>query len=68
MPVRRGDHVVLPAAAGGWVEVEEPASFFAPVQTFGVDPRTLIFLLGELPFLTGEPLFVRLVEQEGAPA
>ena len=35
------------------LEVEEPASFFAPVQTFGVDPKTLVFLLGELPFLTG---------------
>ncbi len=34
-------------------EVEEPASFFAPIQTFGVDPKTLVFLLGELPFLTG---------------
>src|SRR5262249_2758422 len=32
--------------------VEEPEEFFAPVQTFGVDPRTLIFLLGELPFIT----------------
>jgi hypothetical protein len=28
-------------------------SFFAPIQTFGVEPKTLIFLLGELPFLTG---------------
>jgi len=27
--------------------------FFTPIQTFGVDPKTLIFLLGELPFLTG---------------
>lgn len=34
-------------------EAEEPASFFAPIQTLGVDPRTLVFLLGELPFLTG---------------
>ena len=34
------------------VEVEEPAPFFAPVQTFGVDPKTLVFVLGELPFLT----------------
>ncbi len=34
-------------------EVEEPAPFYAPVQTFGVDPRTLIFVLGELPYLTG---------------
>ena len=35
------------------VEVEEPSTFFAPIQTFGVDPKTLVFLLGELPFLTG---------------
>lgn len=35
------------------LELDEPALFFAPVQTFPVDPRTLIFLLGELPFLTG---------------
>jgi hypothetical protein len=33
-------------------EVEEPEEFFAPVQTFGVEPRTLVFLLGELPFIT----------------
>ncbi|MBW3597904.1 MAG: hypothetical protein KY475_11595 [Planctomycetes bacterium] len=24
-----------------------------PTETFTVDPRTLIFLLGELPFITG---------------
>ncbi|WP_435007486.1 hypothetical protein P12x_004775 [Tundrisphaera lichenicola] len=35
------------------IEPTEPAPFFAPIQTFGVDPRTLVFLLGELPFLTG---------------
>ena len=34
-------------------EVEPPSPFFAPMQTFGVDPKTLIFLLGELPYLTG---------------
>ncbi len=33
--------------------VEGPSAFFAPIQTFGVDPKTLVFLLGELPFLTG---------------
>ncbi len=33
-------------------EVEGPEEPFAPVQTFGVDPRTLVFLLGELPFIT----------------
>src|SRR5262249_43620847 len=32
--------------------VEEAEEFYAPIQTFGVDPRTLIFLLGELPFVT----------------
>jgi hypothetical protein len=31
----------------------EPEPFFAPIQTFGVDPRTLVFFLGELPFITG---------------
>ena len=35
------------------IEVEEPPAFFAPMQTFGVAPKTLIFLTGELPFLTG---------------
>ena len=35
------------------LELDEPSPFFAPIQTFGVDPRTLLFLLGELPFLTG---------------
>jgi hypothetical protein len=34
-------------------EVEAPEPFFAPVQTFAVAERTLAFLLGELPFLTG---------------
>jgi hypothetical protein len=34
-------------------EADEPESFFAPVQTFRVAPRTLVFFLGELPFLTG---------------
>ncbi len=32
--------------------VEEPEEFFSPVQAFEVDPRTLVFLLGELPFIT----------------
>jgi hypothetical protein len=31
----------------------EPPSFFSPIQTFVVDPRTLIFALGELPYITG---------------
>ncbi len=35
------------------LESDEPASFFAPIQTFAVDPKTLIFVLGELPYLTG---------------
>lgn len=32
--------------------VEEPEPFFAPIATHPVDPKTLMFLLGELPFLT----------------
>jgi hypothetical protein len=35
------------------LEPSEPEAFFAPIQTFAVDPGTLIFVLGELPFLTG---------------
>jgi hypothetical protein len=35
------------------VERPEPESFFAPMATFTVDPRTLLFVLGELPFITG---------------
>ena len=35
------------------LEAVEPESFFAPISTFTVDPKTLVFLLGELPFLTG---------------
>jgi hypothetical protein len=35
------------------LEAAEPEPFFTPIQTFGVDPKTLIFLLGELPYLTG---------------
>jgi hypothetical protein len=31
----------------------EPRSFFSPVQTFAVERRTLIFALGELPYITG---------------
>ncbi|MBX6312179.1 MAG: hypothetical protein IRY99_04560 [Isosphaeraceae bacterium] len=30
----------------------EPEPFFAPIGTFAVDPKTLIFFLGELPFVT----------------
>jgi hypothetical protein len=41
--------------------IEEPEAFFAPIQTFAVDPRTLIFLLGELPFITG--LYERAVRE-----
>jgi hypothetical protein len=33
--------------------LDEPEPFFTTLQTFAVDPRTLIFLLGELPFVTG---------------
>jgi hypothetical protein len=35
------------------LEPEETEPFFAPLQTFTVDPTTLLFVLGELPFLTG---------------
>jgi hypothetical protein len=35
------------------LEPEEPEPFFAPMQTFAVDRATLLFVLGELPFLTG---------------
>ncbi len=35
------------------LEPPEPPSFFSPIQTFRVDPRTLIFALGELPYITG---------------
>jgi hypothetical protein len=35
------------------VERPEPESFFAPLATHSVDPRTLLFVLGELPFITG---------------
>ena len=35
------------------LETEETEPFFAPIQTFAVDPATLLFVLGELPFLTG---------------
>ncbi len=31
----------------------EPEPFFSPIQTFRVDPRTLLFALGELPYITG---------------
>jgi hypothetical protein len=60
---RRHKSILLVCSLSDWpwirdayrreLEVEEPASFFAPVQTFGVDPKTLVFVLGELPFLTG---------------
>jgi hypothetical protein len=30
----------------------EPETFFAPIVTYRVDPRTLIFALGELPYIT----------------
>ena len=35
------------------LEPEEAESFFSPIQTFRVDPASLIFLLGELPYITG---------------
>ena len=30
-----------------------PDSFFTPIATYAVDPKTLIFALGELPYITG---------------
>jgi hypothetical protein len=33
--------------------VDEPEPFFAPIDTFPVELRTLAFFLGELPYLTG---------------
>jgi hypothetical protein len=41
--------------------IEEPEPFDAVTQTFGVEARTLIFMLGELPFLTG--LYERAVRE-----
>jgi hypothetical protein len=35
------------------VELPDFGPVFSPVQTIAVDPETLIFFLGELPFLTG---------------
>ncbi len=35
------------------VERPEPEPFFAPLAPFTVDPRTLLFALGEFPFITG---------------
>ena len=35
------------------VEPPEPESFFSPMATYPVDHRTLIFVLGELPYITG---------------
>ncbi|MGO8897473.1 MAG: hypothetical protein ACLQU5_03895, partial [Isosphaeraceae bacterium] len=35
------------------VETPEPEPFDAPLAAFTVDPRTLLFALGELPFITG---------------
>jgi hypothetical protein len=33
--------------------LHEPEPFFTTLQTFLVEPKTLVFLLGELPFVTG---------------
>jgi hypothetical protein len=32
--------------------IEPPEPFFTPIESFPVDPQTLIFFLGELPFVT----------------
>jgi hypothetical protein len=34
------------------LEPPEPESFYTPIATYGVDPKTLIFVLGELPYIT----------------
>jgi hypothetical protein len=34
------------------LEPPAPEVFFSPIQSFPVDPRTLIFALGELPYIT----------------
>ena len=46
-----GPGSATPTSAGSSRRSRE--SFFAPIQTFPVDPRTLIFALGELPYITG---------------
>ncbi len=38
--------------SGDWNR-REPESFFSPIATYAVDPKTLIFALGELPYITG---------------
>lgn len=35
------------------LELDDPEPFFSPIQTLVVNPRTLVFMLGELPFITG---------------
>jgi len=35
------------------LEPPEPESFFSPIGTYAVDKKTLIFALGELPYITG---------------
>ena len=35
------------------VERPEPEHFFAPLSSIAVDPQTLLFVLGELPLITG---------------
>ena len=35
------------------VERPQPEPFYTPLASFAVDPRTLLFALGELPFITG---------------
>ena len=35
------------------LEPVDAEPFFAPIETFAVDPKHLIFVLGELPFVTG---------------
>jgi hypothetical protein len=41
--------------------IEEADPYLTPMQTFAVDPRTLVFFLGELPYLTG--LYERAIRE-----
>jgi hypothetical protein len=43
------------------VPVEASDELFTPIETFGIEPRTLIFLLSELPFIAG--LYERAVSE-----
>jgi hypothetical protein len=60
---RKHHHIVFVCSLLDWpwirqayqqqLPADEVESFFAPLSTFAVAPRTLVFFLGELPFITG---------------